>query len=104
VVLAACYWIVDIRGWRVWGRPFVILGSNAIALFVLSGLLTKVLITVKVSMGDGTTATLYRYLYLTLYAPLLAPKNASLLFAATHLAILFGVLYVMYRRRIFLKA
>jgi predicted acyltransferase len=104
VLLALCYWLTDVKGWKTWGRPFVILGSNAITLFVLSGLMTKVLITVKVAMADGSTTTLYRHLYLTLYAPLLAPKNASLLFAATHLAVLFGVLLVMYRRQIFLKA
>jgi predicted acyltransferase len=104
VTLAVCYWLIDVRGWKRWSWPFVILGSNALALFVLSGFLTKVLINIKVGTSDGKVTTLYRYLYVTLYAPLLAPKNASLLFALTHLVVLFGVLYVMYRRRIFLKA
>jgi predicted acyltransferase len=40
----------------------------------------------------------------TLFAPLAAPKNASLLFAASHLLVLFLVLYVLYGKRIFLKA
>jgi len=35
---------------------------------------------------------------------LAAPKNASLLFAASHLLVLFLVLYVLYGKRIFLKA
>jgi hypothetical protein len=38
------------------------------------------------------------------FAPLAAPKNASLLFAASHLLVLFLVLYVLDRKRIFLKA
>ena len=104
VTLAACYWLIDVRGWKRWSWPFVILGSNALTLFVLSGFLTKVLTNIRFGTADGTVTTLYRYLYVTLYAPLLAPKNASLLFALTHLVVLFGVLYVMYRRRIFLKA
>jgi len=33
-----------------------------------------------------------------------APKKASLLFAASHLLVLFLVLYVLYRTRILLKA
>ena len=42
-VPGAVLWLIDLRGWKAWGRPFVILGLNAIALFVLSGLLTKFL-------------------------------------------------------------
>jgi len=104
VVLAACYWLIDVRGWKSWAKPFVILGRNAITLFVLSGLLTKVLITIKVAMPNGTATSLYRYLFLTIHAPLLAPKNASLVFAFTHLLLLFGVLSLMHWRRVFLRA
>jgi predicted acyltransferase len=104
IVLAVCYWAIEVRGWRAWGRPFVILGRNAITLFVLSGLLTKVLITITVAADGGGTRSLYRHLYLMIYAPLAAPKNASLLFAFTHLLVLFGVLTLMHRRRIFLRA
>ena len=104
VVLAACYWLIDVRGWKTWGKPLVILGRNAITLFVVSGLLTKVLVTIRVALPDGITTSLYRYLFLTVYAPLLAPKNASLLFALTHPLLLFAVLALLHRRRIYLRA
>jgi len=103
-VLAACYWLIDVRGWKTWGKPLVILGRNAITLFVVSGLLTKVLVTIRVALPDGITTSLYRYLFLTVYAPLLAPKNASLLFALTHPLLLFAVLALLHRRRIYLRA
>jgi predicted acyltransferase len=38
------------------------------------------------------------------FEPLAAPKNASLVYAAANLALLFLVLLWMYRRRIFLRA
>ncbi|HKJ93824.1 MAG TPA: DUF5009 domain-containing protein, partial [Longimicrobiales bacterium] len=33
VLLAACYWAIDIRGWRRWATPFVAFGMNAIAAY-----------------------------------------------------------------------
>ncbi len=37
------------------------------------------------------------------FVPLAAPKNASLLYALTHLLLLFVLLAWMYRRRVFLR-
>jgi predicted acyltransferase len=101
--LAACYWTIDVKGWRWWTGPFVVLGVNAIALFVLAGLSAKTLLLVKMADAGGKTISLYSYIYRTWYEPLAAPKNASLLFALSYLAVLYAILWVMYRRRIFLK-
>jgi predicted acyltransferase len=103
VGLAACYWAIDVKGWRWWTRPFVVLGVNAIALFVLAGLSAKTLLLVKVAGVGGKQVSLYNDIYRTWFEPLAAPKNASLLFALTYLVVLYAVLWVMYRRRIFLK-
>jgi len=101
--LAACYWVVDVKGWRWWTKPFVVLGVNAIALFVLAGLSAKTLLLVKVAGAGGKAVSLYSYIFKTWYEPLAAPKNASLLFALSYLLALYGIMWVMYRRRIFLK-
>jgi predicted acyltransferase len=98
IVLAACYWLVDIRQSRGWTRPFVILGSNAITLYVLSGLLADTLGVVQVR-----DLSLHAWIYTTLFEPLAAPKNASLLYALANLAVLFVPLAWMYRRRLFLR-
>jgi predicted acyltransferase len=103
LLLAACYWTIDVRGWRWWTRPFVILGVNAITLYLLSGLLADTLGVVRVSAGDGQTTSLGGWLYANCFAPLAAPRNASLLYALAHLALLFVVLAWMYRRRLFLR-
>ena len=68
-------------------------------LFALSGLVAKMLYTVK--MADG------RSLGATLYAPLrdsgLAPVNASLLHALAFVAVMYAVAWVMYRKQWFVK-
>ena len=101
--LALCYWAIDVKGWRGWTKPFVILGTNAITLFVASGLLVKTLALIRIAGPEGTPITVSRYAYLHYFVPLASPKNASLLYAVANLAVLFGLLAWMYRRRLFLK-
>jgi predicted acyltransferase len=103
LLLALCYWIIDVRGWRGWTKPFVILGSNAITLYVASGLLVETLGLIRVTGDDGQPVALSRWIYVEAFAPLAAPKNASLLYALAHLAVLFVLLAWMYRRRLFLR-
>jgi len=104
IALAFCYWLVDGRSPEgKWHRPLIVLGTNALALFVLSGLLVKTLILIKVAGADDARVSLYGWIYQHLFAPLAAPKNASLLFAIAALLVLYGVLELLYRRRWFLR-
>jgi predicted acyltransferase len=104
VLLALCYALIDLRGWKAWSRPLVILGLNAIALFVLSGLGTKFLMNRKIATGSGGMTSWRSDIYNTWFVPLADPYNASLLFALANLVVLFVVLWVMDRRGIYLKA
>jgi predicted acyltransferase len=103
LLLALCYWAIDVRGWRGWTKPLVILGTNAITLFVFSGMLVKTLALVTVAGPEGQEISVSRYLYLQYFAPLASPKNASLLYALANLALLFALLAWMHRRRLFLR-
>ena len=103
MLLAACYWVIDVKGWRRWTAPFVILGTNAITLYVFSGLLVETLGAIRVAAPGGGSVPVSRYIYLEYFTPLASPKNASLLYAIGHLVVLFALLAWMYRRRIFLK-
>ncbi|MEX2273547.1 MAG: heparan-alpha-glucosaminide N-acetyltransferase domain-containing protein [Vicinamibacterales bacterium] len=80
-------------------QPFVILGRNALLLFVVSGLLAKTLALIRVDNGQSGTMALGRWLYVSWFAPFAAPKVASLLFAFANLAVLFVLLWWLHRRR-----
>ena len=103
LVLAICYWLIDVKRWRGWTKPFVILGSNAITLYVISGLLAETLGLIQLTGRDDRETSLGHYLYVTFLVPIASPKNASLMYALANLAVLFALLAWMYRRRIFLK-
>lgn len=84
-------------------HPFVILGRNALLLFVVSGLLAKTLALIRVDNGQGGTLALSRWIYASWFAPFAAPKNASLAYALANLAVLFVLLWWLHRRRWYFK-
>lgn len=38
-MLAAFYWVIDLRGWRRWSWPLVVVGMNSITMYVMSQLM-----------------------------------------------------------------
>jgi len=102
-LLAAIYWLVDMRGYRRWGAPFVVFGTNSILVFSLSTLLAKASIVFKVTRADGRLVSWHGYVYHRFFVPLASPKNASLLFALAFLLLWLGLTWLLYRRRIFVK-
>jgi len=100
---AACYWIIDIRGYQRWATPFIIYGTNAILAYGLSSLVTKLLALIRVPGPGGASVTLNLYLYHRIFAPLASPAAASLLYAVTYTLLWLAVMSVLYRRGIFVK-
>ena len=100
---AFCYWVIDVMGYRKWALPFRIYGMNAIIIFALSGLLGKTALIVKITESDGSRTSVWAYVFRHVFAPLAAPINASLIFALTYVALFFGLAFVMYRRKWFIK-
>jgi predicted acyltransferase len=100
---AVCYWLIDVRGWRRWATPFVIYGMNAIVMFVLAGLVGRLLGLIRWTDAKGAAVTLKTFLYQTLFVPLASPLNASLLFALAFVASHFLVAWFMWRKQWFVK-
>lgn len=102
-VLALLHWVMDVRGWRRWAAPLVIYGRNALAMFVLAGVLGKLLHLIKWTGADGQGVTLKTFIHQSCFLPLARPVNASLLHAAAFVALTFIVAWVMWRRKWFVK-
>ncbi|MDQ1639042.1 MAG: hypothetical protein QOF62_2381 [Pyrinomonadaceae bacterium] len=101
--LALCYWIIDIKGYRRWAKPFEIFGVNAIALYVVADLIAVTLGLIKVNGPDGLRVPLGSWIYETLFASWASPVNASLVFAITFVLVCLGLMWILFRRRIFIK-
>jgi predicted acyltransferase len=101
-LLAVCYWLVDVKGRRRWALPFVVFGTNALALYFLAELWAN-LISIITFNRAGVAVPLQTILYQSLFASWLAPKNTSLAYALGTVLFWLGVMSVLYRRRIFIK-
>jgi predicted acyltransferase len=98
--VAMCYWLIDVKGVRRWATPMVMFGSNAITIFVASGLMAKMLGRWKV--GDGTMSA-SGWFYRHGLASWAGEKPGSLMYAV--LFVLFWLIpaAIMYRRRWIVK-
>jgi predicted acyltransferase len=101
--LALCYWVIDINGYRRWAKPFEIFGVNAIALYVGAGLMAELLGVIKVTGADGSKVSLGSWIYENLFASWASPVNASLAFAIAFVLVWLGLMWILYRRKIFIK-
>jgi predicted acyltransferase len=96
------YVILDIRRWRRWSTPLVILGTNAILAFALSNIITTLTDRIHVTTSTGAAITVHQWLYQIL-ATSLAPVHASLAYAVAIVMLNLALIYPLYRKRIFLR-
>ena len=92
VLLAAFVWIVDHLGYQRFVKPFVIMGMNAITLYMISEFGAELL----------DMANLHGKIY-NFFLSMASPVNASLLYSVAFMLSIYAIGYVMYRRRWFLK-
>lgn len=97
LVLASFLWLIDGRGYRLWAQPFIILGMNAIAVYMLSELLPQLLLF---AFSAGTQESLAR----SAYSVSLIPASALQLFYALVFALtMYAFAWLLYRKKWFLR-
>jgi predicted acyltransferase len=102
-LLAVCYWLIDVKGYRRWSVPFAVYGTNALAVFFLTGLCAKLLGIIKLKGADGEHVALQTVIFKNLFLSWAAPINASLAFALCFVLVWLGLMWLLYRRNIFIK-
>jgi predicted acyltransferase len=102
-LLAFCYWLIDIKGYKKWTKPFVIFGVNALALFVGSGLMARLLGLIKVSDSEGNYISLQVYIFKNFFLTWASPINASLLYAISFILVWLFLMWLLYRNKIYIK-
>ncbi len=101
--LALCYWLIDIKKVQWWTRPFVVFGVNPIVLFVGSGIMADLFGLVKIPTAAGTSISLHSWIFQNIFLSWLPPYRASLAFAISYILVWLGLMWILYRRKIFIK-
>jgi predicted acyltransferase len=103
VLLAVIYLLADVLKFQKWGTFFLVFGTNAIFAYSLAGIWTKTMLYIIKIPSGGEQVSLYRWLYQEIFVPLAGNMNGSFLFAITQLMIVWLVVLILYRRKIFIK-
>lgn len=103
LVLGFCYWLIDIKGYRRWAWPFEVFGANALALFVFSGIMARMISAYRVAGADGQPISIGRWTMQNIYLPLFQPIDASLAFAISFILLWLFLMWLLYRKRIYIK-
>ncbi len=103
LTLAACYWLIDIKGYRKWAWPFVVFGVNALPLFVFSGIMARMLGAYRVAGPDDKPVSLQKWIFDNIYLAVAQPIDASLLYAISFILLWLFLMWLLYRRQVFLK-
>jgi predicted acyltransferase len=89
--LAGFCWLTEIKGYRKWAFPLVVIGANSIAAYLMAHLWERFIIdSFRIHLGPGA--------FLFLGAPYESVLRGTMVLVAYWLA-----LYWMYRRKLFLK-
>ena len=104
LLLAAAMALIDLPKWRaetrdrVW-MPALVFGTNAITAYVLSELLAGALYAIRMPSG----ISLHHWLWDRIYPAVPNAAFASLVYSLAYVAVCWGVVWLLWRKRIFLR-
>ena len=104
VSLATCMWIIDVMQVRRWTFPFVVYGTNPMLAFLGSGLMARLISSIWTwETGTGSRISAQGFVFNTLYASWLPPREASFAYALSFVALWFLLLWGAWKRGFVLK-
>ena len=91
LLLAAFSWVMDVKGYKKWAFPLVVIGMNSIAAYLIAHLFDRFIAdSFRIHLGQNA---------FRIFGPALEP----LLLGAAVLTMYWLILFWMYRRKLFLK-
>ncbi len=101
--LAFTFWAADVRGWRKgWTWPWLVLGSNAITAYMFSELALSVLYNIHFT-ADGRRTDVVAWVISHLFVYIPGHGVGQFAYSLTVLAFCFIPVWVLYRKKIFIK-
>ena len=102
-LLAFCYWLIEIKNWRKgWTWPWLIFGSNAITAYMISELLPGILDLFHVSEA-GRSVPISAWFFTHVNAHIPDPGWAAFSWSVLFAAVCFVPVWIMYKKKIFVK-
>lgn len=104
IFLALLYWVLEIKQWRgIWTMPVLVFGMNAIAGFVADSFVYGPGYTFTVKAAGGSALAWHDAAQLHLLALGASPANASLMYSVAAVLFAWFLLWLLWRKNIFIK-
>jgi predicted acyltransferase len=104
VFLALLYWILEIRQWRgAWTMPILVLGMNAITAFVADAVVYGPGYSFNAKGPNGTSMPWHEAAQAYLESFGLSIPTASLIYSLAALSFCWFLLWLLWRKRVFIK-
>jgi len=103
-LLAFCYFTIEQMNWRKgWTRPWLIFGSNAIAAYMFSELVPGIIDAIRLKDSAGRPVDLNAVIFRNSFAHIPNPHLAAFAYSVSFAAFCFIPVWILYRKKIFLK-
>ena len=104
IFLGLLYWVTEIKNWRgAWTMPFLVFGMNAIVGYVADSLVYGPGYTFTVRAANGATMNWHEAAQAWLVSLGLDAANASLVYSIAAVLFCWLLLWLLWRKRIFIK-
>ncbi len=103
MMIVVSSYLIDVKKMDFWIKPAIVFGSNALVVFVGSGIIGRLMYMLKTTTSTGEIVSIKEAMYTGLYVPLAGELNGSLLFALTNIAFWLAILWYLYAKKIFVK-
>jgi predicted acyltransferase len=103
LILAAFYWIGEIQPFGAWLTPLKIAGVNALFFFVFAQSIQRLLVYGRLPTDGGNSVRLGKLIHEEYFSGWPVAEVGSLCYSLIFLAICYGVVFALYRRRLFIR-
>jgi len=98
LLLGTMYYVIDIKNYTSGTKPWIIFGSNAIAIYFISDVISYLFYLIPIG---GMALNEH---FVSVFTGMgLAPKFVSMLYAMLFVSINFGIASLLYKKKIFIK-
>ncbi|MDX9923208.1 MAG: heparan-alpha-glucosaminide N-acetyltransferase domain-containing protein [Ignavibacteriaceae bacterium] len=102
ILFSIFYYLIDGLNYQKFAKPFVVLGMNAITVYVLS-IVTAKIIKLLTFTSNGTLYHARSWAYENILLGIFGFNGASLAYAVLYCAIWCGIMWILYYKKIFIK-
>jgi predicted acyltransferase len=102
VVLSVIYWLADVIKFQKWGVFFAVFGTNALFSYFLAGVWGRLMQFIRIPAGENKIS-LYTWAYEEIFVPVFGNMNGSLAFAVFQMLLIWGLVLILYRRKVMIR-